>query len=133
MHVVGLISRGGYILSNSDAEPRITLIGTGSELQLAVGAAKELEASGVAVRVVSLPSTQAFDAQDPSYRDHVLPPGGARVIVEAGATGGWWRYAGEHGAVVGIDRFGLSAPGKQVLEHFGFTVANVVEAARRLL
>ena len=130
---VALIGRGGYILSNSDAEPQITLIGTGSEVQLAVGAAKELEASGVAVRVVSLPSTEVFDAQDPSYRGHVLPPGGARVIVEAGATGGWWRYAGERGAVVGIDHFGLSAPGDQVLEHFGFTVAKVVEAARRLL
>ena len=130
---IALVARGGYILSNSDAEPRITLIGTGSELQLAVGAAKELEAAGVAVRVVSLPSTHAFDAQDQSYRDHVLPPGGARVIVEAGATGGWWRYAGARGAVVGIDRFGLSAPGKQVLEQLGFTVAKVVEAARRLL
>ncbi|HZF27488.1 MAG TPA: transketolase [Gammaproteobacteria bacterium] len=130
---IALVARGGYILSNSDAEPQVTLIGTGSELQLAVGAAKDLEAAGVSVRVVSLPSTHAFEAQDRGYRDHVLPPGGARVVVEAGATGGWWRYAGERGAVVGIDRFGLSAPGKQVLEHLGFTVANVVEAARRLL
>jgi len=120
-------------LSNSDAEPRITLIGTGSELQLAVGAAEQLEASGVAVRVVSLPSTEVFEAQEKSYRDHVLPPGGARVIVEAGATRGWWGYAGERGAVIGIDRFGMSAPGDEVLEHFGFTVDNVVEAARRLL
>ncbi|HEX5047955.1 MAG TPA: transketolase [Gammaproteobacteria bacterium] len=130
---VALIARGGYILSNSDVEPEITLIGTGSELQLAAGAAKVLEASGVAARVVSLPSTEVFEAQDRAYRDHVLPPGGARLIVEAGATGGWWRYAGDGGAVVGIDRFGLSAPGEQVLEHFGFTVAKVVEAARRLL
>jgi transketolase len=130
---IALIARGGYILSNSDGEPRITLIGTGSELQLAAGAAKELEASGVAVRVVSLPSTEVFEAQEQAYRNHVLPPGGVRLIVEAGATRGWWGYAGERGAVVGIDRFGLSAPGEQVLEHFGFTVAKVVEAARRLL
>jgi transketolase len=130
---IALAARGGYILSNSDAEPQVTLIGTGSEVQLAMAAAKELEASGVAVRVVSLPSTQAFEAQHPSYRDHVLPPRGARVIVEAGATGGWWHYAGARGTVLGIDRFGASAPGKQVLEHFGFTVPKIIEAARRLL
>ncbi len=130
---IALIARGGYILSNGDGEPQITLIATGSELQLAAGAARELGAAGVAVRVVSMPCTQVFDAQSDEYRAHVLPAEGARLVIEAGATGGWWRYVGARGAVLGIDRFGASAPGKQVFEHFGFTVPAVVAAARRLL
>ena len=113
--------------------PAITLIATGSEVQLAVGAARELEKSGVSVRVVSMPCTQVFDRQPDDYRDHVLPPGGARLVVEAGATGGWWRYVGERGNVLGLDRFGHSAPAKPLFEHFGFTVDAVVAAAKRLL
>jgi transketolase len=127
------IARGGYILSNGDREPEVTLVATGSEVQLAIGAAAELEKEGASARVVSLPSTQVFDAQPQEYRDHVLPPGGARLIVEAGATDGWWRYAGVRGAVHGIDTFGHSAPAKPLFEHFGFTVAAVAAAARRLL
>jgi transketolase len=130
---IALIARGGYILSNGDREPDITLIATGSELQLAAAAARELESAGVAARVVSMPSTQVFDAQSEEYRAHVLPPRGARLVIEAGATAGWWSYAGARGAVLGLDRFGLSAPGKKVFEHFGFTVPAVVAAARRLL
>jgi transketolase len=130
---VAMIERGAYIVSNGNAAPAITLIATGSEVQLAVGAARELEKLGAAVRVVSMPCTQAFDRQPADYRDHVLPPNGARLVVEAGATGGWWRYVGARGAVIGIDRFGHSAPAKPLFEHFGFTVEAVVAAAKRLL
>jgi transketolase len=127
------IARGGYVLSNGDTEPDLTLIATGSEVQLAVGAAAELEKEGTAVRVVSVPCTRVFDAQPQDYRDHVLPPGGARLVIEAGATETWWRYAGARGGVHGIDTFGHSAPIKPLLEHYGFTVAAVAAAARRLL
>jgi transketolase len=130
---VALIARGGYIVSNGDAPPAITLIATGSEVQLAQGAAQVLEQSGVPVRVVSMPSTQVFDRQSEEYRDHVLPRQGARLAIEAGATLGWWRYVGARGDVIGIDRFGLSAPAKALFTHFGFTVDAVVAAAKRLL
>jgi transketolase len=127
------VARGGYILSNGDTPPAVTLIATGSEVQLAVGAARELDKTGVSARVVSMPCTQAFDRQSADYRNHVLPPTGARLVIETGATGGWWRYVGARGDVVGIDRFGLSAPAKPLFEHFGFTVEAVVAAAKRLL
>jgi transketolase len=109
------------------------LIATGSEVQLAVGAAQELTKSGVSVRVVSMPCTAVFDSQPAEYRNHVLPPNSARLVIEAGATDGWWRYVGERGAVLGLDRFGHSAPAKALFEHFGFTVQGVVAAAKRLL
>jgi transketolase len=125
------VARGGYILSNGDTPPAVTLIATGSEVQLAVGAARELDKTGVSARVVSMPCTQAFDRQSADYRNHVLPPTGARLVIETGATGGWWRYVGARGDVVGIDRFGLSAPAKPLFEHFGFTVEAVVAAAKR--
>jgi transketolase len=130
---VAAIARGGYIVSSGAAAPAITIVATGSEVQLAVGAARELEKSGVDVRVVSMPCTQVFDRQPDAYRDHVLPPGSARLVVEAGATGGWWRYVGERGNVLGLDRFGHSAPAKPLFEHFGFTVDAVVAAVKRLL
>jgi transketolase len=126
-------ARGGYVVFSSAAAPAITLIATGSEVQLALGAARALDEAGTAVRVVSMPCTQAFDRQPVEYRDHVLPQGGARLVIEAGATDGWWRYVGGNGAVIGIDRFGLSAPAKALFEHFGFTVEAVIAAARRLL
>jgi transketolase len=130
---IAMVARGGYIVFSTDASPAVTLIATGSELQLALGAARELEKTGVAVRVVSMPSTHVFDRQPAEYRNHVLPPSGARLAIEAGATDGWWRYVGANGAVVGLDRFGHSAPAKALFEHFGFTVDAVVAAARRLL
>jgi transketolase len=130
---IAAAARGGYILAASGEAPAITLIATGSEVQLALGAARELEAAGIPVRVVSMPCTQVFDRQPVDYRRHVLPPGGARLVVEAGATDGWWRYAGARGAVLGLDRFGASAPAKALFEHFGFSVEAVVAAAKRLL
>jgi transketolase len=127
------IARGGYIVSSGNEPPAVTLIATGSEVQLAVGAARELETSGVAVRVVSMPCTQVFDRQPAQYRDHVLPSSGARLVIEAGATGGWWRYVGARGDVIGLDRFGHSAPAKPLFEYFGFTVEAVVARTKRLL
>ena len=128
------IARGGYVLKDCDGAPDVLLIATGSEVQLAVGAAEALAAEGVRARVVSLPSTDVFEAQDAHYREAVLPAKvSARVAIEAGATGGWWRYVGPQGRVVGIDRFGESAPAGELFEHFGFTVDNVVAVAKELL
>jgi transketolase len=125
-------ARGGYIVFSSAAAPAITFISTGSEVQLVLGAARELDQAGCPTRVVSMPCTEVFDRQPAEYRNHVLPQGGARLVVEAGATDGWWRYVGGRGAVLGLDRFGHSAPAKALFEHFGFTVAAVVAAARQL-
>ena len=112
----------------------IVLIGTGSELALVEGAASALGEAGIAARVVSMPCTERFDAQTEKYRRGVLGPVGTpRLAVEAGATGGWWRYVGERGDVVGLDRFGESAPAGQLFEKFGFTVDAVAARARQLL
>jgi transketolase len=122
------IRRGGYTLVDCDGAPDAILIGTGSEVSLAANAAKKLAEKGIKVRVVSMPCTEAFDAQDQAYRDSVLPPKvKARVAVEAGVTAGWWRYVGLEGRVVGLDRYGESAPAKDVFNYFGFTVENVVK------
>ena len=129
---VAASARGGYILFSSAAPPAVTLIGTGSEVQLALGAARELDQAGCPTRVVSMPCTEVFDRQPAEYRSHVLPPGGARLVIEAGATDGWWRYVAGRGTVLGLDRFGYSAPAKALFEHFGFTVAAVVAAARQI-
>ena len=130
---IAMIERGGYILSNSDAAPDLILIATGSEVELAVAAAAELESEGKAVRVVSMPCVESFDLQDEAYRNHVLPASAARLIIEAGVTDGWWRFAAGHGDVIGMQGFGQSAPGKALFERFGFTPAAIVEAARRLV
>ena len=121
------IRKGGYILKDCDGTPDVIIIATGSEVALAMGAADKL--AGKKVRVVSMPSTNVFDAQDEDYRETVLPGNvTARVAVEAAVTGGWYKYVGMNGAVVGIDRFGESAPAGELFELFGFTVDNVVKA-----
>jgi len=130
---VAMISRGGYVLKNSSSAPDIVLIATGSELSLAVAAADELEAGGTAVRVVSMPCVERFEQQDSAYRDHVLPEGTARLIIEAGAAGGWWRYVGGKGDVISMTTFGQSAPAGELFARFGFTAEAVVAAARRLV
>jgi transketolase len=128
------IARGGYVLKDTDGAPDALLIATGSEVALAVAAAEALAKDGVAARVVSMPSVDAFDAQDADYRESVLPTGvTARVAVEAGVTEGWWRFVGTRGRVVGIDRFGESAPAGELFEHFGFTTDNVVAAVKDVL
>ncbi len=121
------IAKGGYILKDCDGTPDAIIIATGSEVALAMGAAEQL--SDKKIRVVSMPSTTAFEAQDASYREAVLPAGvTARVAVEAAVTDGWYKYVGTTGAVVGINRFGESAPAGELFEEFGFTVDKVVAA-----
>ena len=126
------VSRGAYVLSSDDA-PDLVLMATGSEVQLVVEAAETLRTQGRQVRVVSVPSMDRFLAQDASYRDQVVPPSvRQRVAVEAGRTMGWQALVGDAGAIVGIDRFGESAPASVLAEHFGFTAKSVVEAVRSL-
>jgi len=128
------ITRGGYVLKDSDGVPEAILIATGSEVGLAMDAAAELESKGKKVRVVSMPSTNIFDAQDEAYRESVLPMAvRARVAVEAGVTDYWRKYVGLDGKVVGVDRFGESAPYKQLFEYFGLTTENVVKAVEEVL
>jgi transketolase len=130
----GGVSDGAYILFDSDGEPDLVFLATGSELELAVEARKELAGKGIDARVVSMPSWELFDAKDDAYKDSVLGPKGTpRVSVEAGTTIGWARYTGDNGAHVGQDTYGASGPGNEVLEHFGFTVENVTATALDLL
>ncbi|HEY6240711.1 MAG TPA: transketolase [Burkholderiales bacterium] len=131
-HTVSAIQRGGYVLADVQ-EPKAVIVATGSEVQLALGAKQELAEEGLQVRVVSMPCTSVFDRQPPMYRDVVLIPTLPRVAVEAGVTGFWRRYVGLDGAVVGIDRYGESAPGAKLFDHFGFTVENVVKAVKNVL
>jgi len=126
------IRRGGYVLSDASA-PRAVIIGTGSELQLAMAAKEKLAAEGIAVRVVSMPSTSLFDRQDAAYRDAVLPRGVPRVSVEAGVTEGWHKYVGLDGVAIGLDRFGESAPGGELFKYFGFTPEKVVSAVKSVI
>jgi transketolase len=127
------VARGGYTASDCDGTPQCILIATGSEVALAMEAAAELARQGKRVRVVSMPCTSVFDDQDAAYRASVLPAGVPRVAIEAGVRDGWYRYVGTDGAVVGIDTFGASAPAKKLFEHFGFTVAHVVETVTSVL
>ena len=126
------VSRGGYVLSDA-VSPDAIIIATGSEVSLAVAAQKLLAATGVAVRVVSMPSTNVFDRQDAAYRESVLPKGTKRVAVEAGVTDYWRKYVGLEGAVVGLDRFGESAPAGELFKYFGITTEAVADAVKRLL
>ncbi|MEJ2633567.1 MAG: transketolase C-terminal domain-containing protein, partial [Acidihalobacter sp.] len=126
------VAKGGYVLKDCDGAPDAIIIATGSEVGLAMDAAEAL--SGKKIRVVSMPSTDAFDAQDEAYKESVLPKAvRVRVAVEAGVTDGWRKYVGLEGVVVGLDRFGESAPGGELLKYFGFTVEHVVEAVKSVL
>jgi transketolase len=125
------IARGGYVLRDTAGTPDAIIIATGSEVALAMGAAEALAGEDKQVRVVSMPSVDAFEAQDEAYRESVLPQAvTSRVAVEAAVTGGWYKYAP---VVVGIDHFGESAPAGQLFEAFGFTVDNVVSAVRGVI
>ncbi len=126
------IAKGGYVLQDAP-NARAILIATGSEIELAVGAAAALAAEGIAVRVVSMPSTDVFDRQDAAYKAGVLTRGMPRVAIEAGVSDFWYKYVGLEGAVVGIDTFGESAPAPVLFKHFGFTVDNVVAKVKSVL
>ncbi|QVL51115.1 MAG: transketolase [Thiocapsa sp.] len=126
------ITRGGYVLRDCAGTPDAIIIATGSEVELAVKAAEAM--SDKAVRVVSMPSTDTFDAQDAAYRESVLPKAvTARVAVEAAVTDGWWKYVGHQGAILGVDRFGESAPAGPLFKELGFTVENLVAKIRGVL
>jgi transketolase len=129
-----LIERGGYILSDCEGTPEAIIIATGSEVELATQAAKELSGKGKKIRVVSMPSTNAFDNQSDDYREAVLPSKvTTRISVEAGVTDIWLKYVGLQGKAIGINRFGESAPAGQLFKEFGFTVENVVKTVESLL
>jgi len=130
------LTKGAYILADppGQATPELILVASGSEVHTALAAQEELAGAGIPVRVVSMPSWELFAAQPRDYRDHVLPPRiGARIAVEAAASFGWERHVGREGVIIGIDRFGASAPGEVNLEKFGITPAAIVAAARKLL
>jgi transketolase len=128
------IAKGAYVLKDCAGQPELIFIATGSEVELAVAAADQLTAAGRKVRVVSMPSTDAFDKQDAAYRESVLPAAvSARVAVEAGIADYWYKYVGLNGAVVGMTTFGESAPAELLFKEFGFTVENVVAKAQALL
>ncbi|WP_120994823.1 transketolase [Stutzerimonas urumqiensis] len=130
----GAIARGGYILKNCAGEPELILIATGSEVSLAVQAADKLTEQGRQVRVVSMPCTSVFDAQDAAYKQQVLPVEvGARIAIEAAHADYWYKYVGLDGRVIGMTTYGESAPANQLFEHFGFTVGNILAVAEELL
>ncbi len=130
---IAAIRKGGYVLSDVSGKADIILIATGSELDLAIKAAAELNAAGTKTRVVSMPSTNVFDRQDQAYKDSVLTKGVKRVSIECGVTDFWRKYTGLDGGAVGIDTFGESAPGGVLMKHFGFTVENVVAKVKSVL
>ncbi|MGF6148124.1 Transketolase 1 [Kingella potus] len=127
------IKRGGYVVSEAEGEAKAVIIATGSEVELALNAQKALLEQGVAVGVVSMPCTNVFDKQDAAYRESVLPALLPKVAVEAGVSDGWYKYVGTNGKVVGLDRFGESAPAELLFKEFGFTVENVVAAVKSVL
>ncbi|MUL00869.1 transketolase [Aliivibrio fischeri] len=128
------IAKGGYILKDCEGQPELILIATGSEVELAVEAAAQLTAEGKAVRVVSMPSTDAFDKQDEAYREAVLPSAVTkRIAIEAGIADFWYKYVGFGGKVIGMTTFGESAPADELFKMFGFTTENVVNTAKELL
>jgi transketolase len=128
------LAKGGYILWESSNSPRIILMATGSETQLALEAGKVLEKQGLAARVVSMPCISLFDEQTDEYKDRVLPPEiFSRISIEAGIPTGWEKYTGLKGKQVGISSFGISAPGELVYKHFGLTVSEIVEKALKTL
>jgi transketolase len=128
------LARGAYVLAENSKQPGLILIGTGSEVQLVIGAYEHLAKEGVAMRVVSMPSWELFEAQPKEYRDFVLPPSvKKRLAVEAGSPMGWHRYVGDQGAILGITKFGASAPLEALMKEYGFTVENVLKKARGIL
>ncbi|MDB5805707.1 MAG: transketolase [Betaproteobacteria bacterium] len=131
--IVEAIAWGGYVLADCAGEPKAVIIATGTEVELAIKAKEALAAENIAVRVVSMPCTQVFDAQDQAYRESVLPKGVPRVAVEAGVTDYWRKYVGLEGAVVGLDRFGDSAPAKDLYKFFEITAEHVAAAVKGVI
>jgi len=125
---------GAYILSDSKNEPDIIIIATGSEVQLAISVKEKLTTQNLGIRVVSMPSWELFENQSAEYKEKVLPARiKKRVVIEAASPMGWHKYAGNEGLIIGIDTFGHSAKAKDLMEHFGFTVQNVVEKIKDVM
>ncbi|MGO2131988.1 MAG: transketolase-like TK C-terminal-containing protein, partial [Halomonas sp.] len=128
------IQRGGYVLKDCEGTPELILIATGSEISLAMSAAATLTEQGRAVRVVSMPATDVFDAQDAAYRKSVLPTDVTRrIAIEAGHRDFWYKYVGLEGRIIGMESFGESAPADDLFKHFGFTIKNLIATAEELL
>jgi transketolase len=129
------LRQGAYVLAEATGgDPAVILMGTGSEVELVMGAYEKLSAQGIRARVVSMPSMELFARQPPQYRDTVLPPAvRARLAVEAAIAQPWYRWVGDHGAMLGIEHFGASAPAPRIYQEFGLTVDNVVKKAKELL
>jgi transketolase len=128
------VSRGAYVLADSPGgAPDVVLISTGSEVALILGAQTQLEKDGIRTRTVSMPSLEIFARQDEAYRDSVLPKGVKRIAIEAAHPMSWYRWVGDDGVIIGIERFGASAPATTIYAHLGITVDRVVEAAKTLL
>jgi transketolase len=130
--IYGGVSKGAYVLEDAP-NPQVILIGTGSEVSRCLDAKKLLAADGIAARVVSFPSWEIFEEQSAEYRASVLPRGIRKLAVEAGSPLGWWKYVGLDGDVIGLDRFGASAPGPKVMAELGFTGENVAARAKKLV
>ena len=124
--------RGAYVLVKEES-PDVIIAATGSEVSLVVASLPELEKAGIKARVISMPSFAIFEEQDETYKESIFPHGIAKVSVEAGATMGWWKYIGRDGSAIGVDRFGASAPGPEVLDKYGFNAANIVEQAKKAI
>ncbi|NWG17166.1 MAG: transketolase [Chloroflexi bacterium] len=133
-HVRAGVAKGGYVLADCEGQPQVILIATGSEVHIAHEAYRRLSAEGMRARLVSLPSWELFDAQSQEYRDSVLPPDvTARVSIEAGVTMGWERYVGCRGVMIGVNRFGASAPYERLYQEFGLTAEAIIQAAKELV
>ena len=130
------LHRGAYVLADypGSKKPELILMGTGSEVPLLISAFEQLSEEGIRVRVVNIPCWEFFEMQSEDYREEVLPSDvRARIAVEAGCSYGWERYTGTQGKIIGMDRFGASAPARVLFEKFGFTVENVVKSAKEIL
>jgi transketolase len=128
------LARGAYVLADTPGgTPEIVLISSGSEVTLILDAQKKLEADGIRARAVSMPSHELFARQDQTYRDSVLPEGIKRIAIEAAHPMSWYRWVGDNGVIIGLERFGASAPGPVIYEHLGITAARVVDTAKQLV
>jgi transketolase len=130
--IAGGVAKGAYVVEEA-VNPQVVLIGSGSELWPVLEAAKLLKAEGIAARVVSFPSWKLFDAQTAEYKAGVLPASVPKLAVEAGSTQGWWKYTGLDGDVIGMERFGISAPGPIVMKELGFSAENIAARAKKLI
>jgi transketolase len=128
------LSRGAYVLADAPGgAPEIVLISSGSEVALILDAQKKLEADGIRARAVSMPSHEIFARQDQAYRDSILPKGVKRIAMEAAHPMSWYKWVGDDGVIIGLERFGASAPGPTIYEHLGITVDHIVQTAKQII